>query len=484
MIFNVGLIKIVKGLIKSLLLIVLFIYSDFFVVAQDSLVASDKKKILKLNIKQEIGPAIWRQTMQAFEKAEEEHVDYILIHMNTYGGLVDAADSIRTKILNSEIPVFVFIDNNAASAGALIAISCDSIYMRPGANIGAATIVNQTGEAVPDKYQSYMRSTMRATAEAHGKDTIINGTDTTIRWFRDPKIAEAMVDPRKKIEGVIDSGEVLTLTASEAMKHYYCEGIADNIEEVLELCGVKDYTIIEYKPTQLEKVIGILVSPYLQGILIMIIIGGIYFELQTPGVGFPLAAAIFASILYFAPLYLEGIAENWEILIFFVGIVLLLVEIFVIPGFGVAGISGIILAILGLTLSMSEGDIVIFEDGLEFNLEPFAKSLFVVLISMFLAITVSLLLSQRIVKTNLFARIALNKVQDTAEGYIGVSTEQIAMIGKQGVAFTVLRPSGKVQIDDEIYDAKALTGYIEKGEQIEVVRYGFAQLYVKKLYQT
>ena len=473
--------KIIHQIIKAFLLIALIIYSDFFVFAQDSLVANNKKKILKLNIKREIGPAIWRQTMQAFEKAEDEQVDYILIHMNTYGGLVDAADSIRTKILNSEIPVFVFIDNNAASAGALIAISCDSIYMRPGANIGAATVVNQTGEAVPDKYQSYMRSTMRATAEAHGKDTIINGRDTTFRWFRDPKIAEAMVDPRKKVEGVIDSGEVLTFTASEAMKHHYCEGIADNLEEVLELCGVKEYTIIEYRPTQLEKVMGILVSPYLQGILIMIIIGGIYFELQTPGVGFPIAAALLAAILYFAPLYLEGIAQNWEILVFVVGIVLLLVEIFVIPGFGVAGISGVILAILGLALSMSEGDIVIFEEGLKFNLEPFAKSLFVVLISMFLAITTSLLLSQRIVKTNLFARIALNKVQDTDEGYIGVSTEQIAMIGKKGIAFTVLRPSGKVQIDDDIYDAKALTGYIEKDEEIEVVRYDIAQLYVKKV---
>jgi len=470
--------KMVQVSIKLLLLITIF---SFNISAQDSSIINNKKKVLKLNIKQEIGPAIWRQTMQAFEKAENDKVDYILIHMNTYGGLVESADSIRTKILNSEIPVFVFIDNNAASAGALIAISCDSIYMRPGANIGAATVVNQSGEAVPDKYQSYMRSTMRSTAEAHGKDTIINGKDTTIRWFRDPKIAEAMVDPRKRVEGVSDSGEVLTFTASEALKHFYCEGTAENIEEVLELCGINEYTIDEYTPSQLEKTIGLLVSPYLQGILIMIIIGGIYFELQTPGVGFPIAAAILASILYFAPLYLEGIAENWEILLFAVGIILMLIEIFVIPGFGLAGISGIILAIAGLTLSMSAGDIVVVEEGLKFNLEPFAKSLFVVLISMFLAITISLLLSQRIVKTNLFARIALNKEQDTAKGYIGVSTEQIDMVGEKGVAFTVLKPSGKVLINNEIYDAKARTGYIEEDEQIEVVSYGIAQLYVKKI---
>jgi len=481
MILDFRLNKLIRGFIKFLILFLLFVYSSFFIVAQDSIVENNKKKILKLNIKQEIGPAIWRQTVQAFDKAEEKKVDYILIHMNTYGGLVDAADSIRTKILNCKIPVFVFIDNNAASAGALIAISCDSIYMRPGANIGAATVVNQSGEAVPDKYQSYMRSTMRATAEAHGKDTIITGKDTTYRWFRDPKIAEAMVDPRKSVEGVSDSGEVLTFTASEAMKHNYCKGTADNIEEVMELCGIQEYSIIEYKPTQLEEFLGLLVSPYLQGILIMIIIGGIYFELQTPGIGFPLAAAFIAAIIYFAPLYLEGIAQNWEILLFVIGVILIIVEIFVIPGFGIAGISGIILVVLGLTLSMSAGDIVIFEEGLKFNLQPFAKSLFVVMISIFLSITVSLLLSQSLVKTNMFSRIALNKVQNTNEGYIGVSTEQNELINEKGVAYTVLRPSGKVIINDEIYDAKALTGYIEEGEHIKVVRYDIAQLYVKRI---
>ena len=441
------------------------------------------KKIVKLNIKKEIGPTIWRQTKHAFNLAEKEKADYVLIHMNTYGGLVDAADSIRTKILNSPIPVLVFIDNNAASAGALIAIACDSIYMRPGANIGAATVVNQTGEAVPDKYQSYMRSTMRATAEAHGKDTLISGKDTTYKWVRDPKIAEAMVDPRKKITGIIDSGEVLTFTANEALQNGYCEGIADNIEEVLQEAGINEYKIIEYKPDKMELLIGLLVSPYLQGILIMIIIGGIYFELQTPGIGFPLTAAIIAAIIYFAPLYLEGIAENWEILIFVVGVLLLLIEIFAIPGFGIAGISGIILMIAGLALSMSHGDIIVRDEDFNFslNLGPFAKSLFVIMFSVFLGLIMSILLSQRLVKTNLFARIALHKEQNPDEGYVGVPTEQINLTGKTGIAYTILRPAGKVMIDNEVYDAKALTGYIEKGEKIVVAKYDMAQLYVKKI---
>jgi membrane-bound serine protease (ClpP class) len=453
--------------------------SQLYAQSNDSI--SAKKLVYKLNIKTEIGPTIWRHTMKAFDEAEKLKADYVLIHMNTYGGLVDAADSIRTKILNSPIPVLCFIDNNAASAGALISIACDSIYMRPGANIGAATVVNQTGEPVPDKFQSYMRSIMRATAEAHGKDTIISGRDTVIRWFRDPNIAEAMVDPDKYVKGIIDTGKVLTFTANEAMEHHFCEGIADNVEEVLALAGINNYEIKEYKPTALEKVIGVLVNPYLQGILIMIIIGGIYFELQTPGVGFPLAAAAIAAILYFAPLYLEGMAEHWEILVFVVGVILILVEIFALPGFGVTGIAGIILAILGLTLSMAEGDIFTFDKGIEINIEPFLRSMFVVVVSVFLAITLSLVFSQRLVKTSIFSAIALNRTQPKQEGFLSVDLKLEQMVGQRGTAYTILRPSGKIEVNGEIFDAKALTGFIEAGKTVELVKFEMSQFYVKEV---
>ncbi len=207
-----------------------------------------KTKVYKFDIKQDIGPPVWRQTKDAFEEAEDWNADIFLIHMNTYGGMVVHADSIRTAILNSNKPVYVYIDNNAASAGALISIACDGIYMRTGANIGAATVVNQTGEAMPDKYQSYMRSTMRATAESHGKDTLIQNGDTIVKWKRDPLIAEAMVDPRTYIENVIDTGKVLTFTPNEAIKNGYCEGIASWLDEVLRQVKVEDYVVKKYEP--------------------------------------------------------------------------------------------------------------------------------------------------------------------------------------------------------------------------------------------
>ncbi len=441
---------------------------------------TDENIVYVFKIMDQIAKPVWRTTLKAFEEAVSVKADYILLHMNTYGGQVDIADSIRTSILNSSIPVFVFIDNQAISAGALISIAADSIYMRPGGSIGAATVVNQTGEVVPDKYQSFMRSTMRATAEAHGKDTIISGNDTIVRWFRDPKIAEAMVDPLLKVEGIVDSGQVLTLTAEEAVRVRFCEGLAKNIPEVLQMAGITNYRIERYEPSGLESFIMLLLSPVAQSLLIMIIIGGIYFELQSPGIGFPLGAAILAAMLYFAPLYLEGIAQNWEILVFIAGIILVALEIFVIPGFGVAGIAGIILVVAGLTMSMVDN--VTFEYEGVGALDRVFRAFFLVVFSIFVSFILSIYLSKLLfTSTKSFKGLALNTVQNRDEGYIGINIMQKQMVGKSGTAFTVLRPSGRVEIEGEIYDARAEIGFIDKGEKVRVLRDEAGQLYVIKV---
>ncbi len=307
--------------------------------------------VYRVEVRDEVGPSMWRMVKRAFEESRREGADAVLLHMNTYGGMVVYADSLRSLVLDSPVPVWVWVDNNAASAGALIALACDRIYMREGANIGAATVVNTSGEAMPDKYQSYMRSMIRATAQAQGRDTVRENGRVTVRWKRDPRIAEAMVDERISIEGVTDSGQVVTFTPHEAMRHGFCDGMAESVEEVLHAEGVEGYTVRAYEPTTMDAVVGFLINPVLRGLLVMIIVGGIYFELQTPGVGFPLAAAVGACLLYFAPLYVEGLAGNWEIVAFVVGVLLLLLEVFVIPGFGVAGISGIVLVVGALVMA-------------------------------------------------------------------------------------------------------------------------------------
>lgn len=464
-------------------IIITFIIS-LFVGFSDGYAQNEKPKseklVYKFNIKENIAPAIWRQTKQAFEAADSLKADLFLIHMNTYGGTVVDADSIRTRILHSKMPVVVFVDNNAASAGALISIACDRIYMRSGASLGAATVVNQTGEKLPDKYQSYMRATMRATAEAHGKDTIIAGQDTTIRWKRDPQIAEAMVDERVYIPNVIDSGKILTFTPLEAQKNGYCEGIFETVDEVLKQEKMDGARIVEYKPTALEKFIGFMVNPIVSGILIMLILGGIYFEMQSPGIGFALLVAIVAALLYFSPLYLEGLAANWEILLFVVGLILIALEIFVVPGFGITGISGITLAFTGLVLSLIKNVNFTFE---HVNMGDLLVAVGTVFIGAISGIVLAVYLSQKMFTTERgqFAHLSLRESLKKEDGYLGVEPELLQLKGKSGITVTMLRPSGKISIDGRNYDALAESGLIEKGTRIVVTRVEAAQLYVSEI---
>ena len=417
-----------------------------------------------LPIKEEIGPVASRHLLEGLKQAEAVKADYIILYLNTYGGAVDDADKMRTAILKCKVPVYAFVDNNAASAGALIAISCDSIYMAPGANIGAATVVDQNGAPAQEKYQSYMRSILRSTAEQSG---------------RDPKIAEAMNDPRVYIPGVNDSGKVLTFTTSEAIKNNYCEGEAKTVQEVLKLAHIENYEIQEYSISGVGTVIDWLINPFISGILIMIIIAGIYYEFQAPGTIFPIAASMVAALLYFAPHYLQGLAENWEILVFFAGLILLALEIFVIPGFGVAGVLGILFIILGLTLSLVKSVPTNFPLNLPDG-NSFTRALSIVVGCIIASIALSFYLWGRFMKSTMFSKVSVQSSMTADKGFVGVDMTTQALVGREGIAHTILRPSGKVEIDGNIYDATAQTGFIDKGEKIVVVKYETAQLFVRR----
>ncbi|WP_372751313.1 nodulation protein NfeD [Labilibaculum sp.] len=288
-----------------------------------------------------------------------------------------------------------------------------------------------------------------------------------------------MVDPRTYIENIIDTGKVLTFTPAEAIKNGYCEGIANSVDEVLKKAGVGDYTLKTYQPSGIEKMIDFMINPVLQGILIMIIIGGIYFELQTPGIGFPILASAIAAVLYFSPLYLEGMAENWEILLFAAGVILLSLEIFVIPGFGVAGISGIILMITGLALSLVDNVAFTFEER---HIRALLSAIMLVVFSMFTSILGSIYLSKKLFASNSFlGHLALGAVEKSEDGYVSVDMTGKTLIGKTATAMSVLRPSGKVIIDNQVYDAKSEDGFIDKNTKLEVIRFETGQVYVVKL---
>ncbi len=422
----------------------------FVLLISGALYGQEQKKVLVIEIKSNIDPRTTRYINLALEYADKTKAELIILEMDTYGGTVNDAKDIVELLLDLEIPVYVFIDKDAASAGALISIACDSIYMAPGSSIGAATVVVPDGTAAPDKYQSYMKSTMRTTAEETG---------------RDPKIAEAMVDEDIEIEGITKAGNVLTFTVSEAIKHGFCEAKVSTIEEILKRSGIESYEIDRFTLDATEKIIAVFLNPFISGLLIMIIIGGIYFELQTPGVGFPILASLIAVILYFVPYYLNGLAENWEIIAFMVGIVLLALEIFVIPGFGIFGVSGLILTVGSLILVMLNNDIFDFSFVDD-------KDLFLAITTTITGLAGGIILlfvtGVRLTQTKLFKKIALQSVMESKEGYTSSFLKK-DLIGKTGTSYTVLRPSGKIMIEGEFYDAFTRGNYIKKDEKIIVI---------------
>lgn len=430
-------------------------------ILQITLWAQEQPIVYKFSVDETITKSTTRKVELALEEAKELNANIVLIHLNTFGGELEAADQIRTLLLKCEIPVWAYIDNNAASAGALISIACDSIYMNSGASIGAASVVNQNGEIMPDKYQSYMRSLMRTTAESNG---------------RDPEIAQAMVDPDIYIPGVIDSGKVLTFTTEEAIRYNYCEGEYVSVSALLSAGKINNYTIVEQKLSWIEKIILFLISPYISSLLIMAIIGGIYFEMQSPGIGFPLILAIVAALLYFAPHYLGGLAEYWEIALFILGLVLLILELFLFPGFGFCGILGIILMCASLVLVM------IFNVGFDFSFttpKEILEKIILVIFSLIIGTLTSIWLGKKLISAKTrFGTIALKTELHKEDGYIAQGNENIHCIGKTGIAISPLRPCGKVEIEGNIYDAKAQTGFIEKSSPIKVICFNNSQLVV------
>lgn len=458
---------------NTLLIIVIFLWSTLSGLAQ---VSQEKGSIFQIDITKPIDKTSQIMLSEGLKEAAKINADIVLLRLNTYGGMVESADSMRTAILYNKIPVYVFIDNNAASAGALISIACKRIYMRPGANIGAASVVNQNGEIMPDKYQSYMRSLMRSTAEYHGKDTIIINGEKKYSWKRNPNIAEAMVDQTISIPNLIDSTKVLTFTATEAQNWHFCDGITNSIDELItKELGYKEYTLTQYKPAPKDLIKGFLMNPILQAILIMIIIGGIYFELQSPGIGFPLLASIIAALLYFTPLYIDGLAAHWEIFLFFIGIVLILIEVFVIPGFGITGVLGSIFVVIGLTLSLV--------GNINFDFDPVSSQSLLsasttVIIGLIGSFGLMIWITHKIGSKGIFSRLALQKA---VTGSINEQTQSTEKTNNDiALCITDLRPSGKIQLGGNIEQATSEDGeYISSGEKVKIIRNEAGTYYVR-----
>ena len=410
--------------------------------------ASDSLKVFyRIRLDRDIDKSAQRMVVEGLDRAAKAQADYILLDLDTYGGAVDAADSIRSAILRCETPVLAYVNMQAASAGALISIACDSIYMKTGSSIGAATVVDQSGNVMSDKYQSFMRGMMRSTAQATG---------------RDPEIAESMVD----------TANVLSLTPQEAVKVGYCEGIYESEREVVQAVADGNEFVIknmEDDLTWVDRLIDLLLNPLLQSIFMMMIIGGIFVEIRTPGIGLPLVTAIVGALLYFAPGYVGNLVEHWEILLFVIGLILIGIEIFVLPGFGVCGISGIVCVVIALAFSMVDNIELYRWDG-SLNLRPLIKPVGIVVFSATAAVFGSVWLVRKLYTTRSFDNIALRQEMKAEEGFVGVVSGMEVLVGKEVTVFTDMRPSGKVQTaDGKIIEATLkFGGFASKGSSFTI----------------
>ena len=252
----------------------------------------------------------------------------VVLEINTFGGRVDAAVQIRDALLGARVPTIAYVNRRAISAGALISLAAEHLVMASGATIGAATPVmaGQPGggaQAVSEKTISYVRKEFRATAEARKRPALI---------------AEAMVDPDVSIRGVIEKGKLLTLTTDEALKHKVAEQRADSLEAALEGLGIRDAELRRAAPNWAENVVRFLTHPVLSSLLVTIGMLGIIIELRTPGFGIAGAIGVGSLAAFFWGHWLVQLAGWGELMLALAGVALLLLELFVIPGFGFAGI--------------------------------------------------------------------------------------------------------------------------------------------------
>ena len=396
-----------------------------------------------------IDPGITAFVERAIRDSDEAGVDAIVFDIDTFGGRVDAATVIRDAIIDADPLTIAFINKRAISAGALIALSCDKIVMVKGGEIGAVTPVSGGGERAGDKYVSVMRAEMRATAERTG---------------RDPEIAEAMVDERIEIEGFSEVvGRPATLTTKEALQYGVADETAETLHGVLRIYDLEDAEIVEVKINWAEQVVRFLTNPIITSILLSVAIFGLIAEVRTPGWGLGGTMALIALALFFGSHLVVHLAEWDELALFVVGLVLLVVEIAFIPGFGIVGLAGILSMVASLLLTR-------LPSYQWWSLDQISAVIGQLALSMILAIVGAAILLRALPRFALFNRLILRSETSAKEGYVGTPTDRDSgLVGQEGVALTALRPTGMGMFGGKRLDIIAEGEFVEEQTAVRVV---------------
>ena len=443
---------------------------------------------------------------RGIEAAKADEAETIIFEINTFGGRVDSALQIATLIGSADAETVAYIPalpestGVSWSAGALISFACGSIYMAPGTSMGAAAPVIQSTEgmeAADEKTVSAVRAQMAALAEKNGypKAAALAMVDADI------ELIEADIDGspvlvssdeldliRKETEErggsfsrgrtVSAAGKLLTMTANEMKRYGVSSGTPPDRGELLLMLGLEDAATVVAESSGPDRLVALITGSTLTTILIMLGLGALYMEITSPGFGIPGTIAIIIFAVIFVANGMLGNVGSTEILLFIAGVVLLIAEIFLIPGFGAAGISGIIL--IAISLLLSRQGFVIPE--FDWQTEILKQNLLTVGIGIFGSIIMLAVLIQLFPRIGIFSRLILESSQLQSEGFSLQQPEESAvLIGRRGTAATTLRPSGKADFDDEILVVETDGDFLEAGTAVEIHRVDSNRIIVRQI---
>lgn len=399
------------------------------------------------------------------DEATRDSVSAVIFDINTFGGRVDAAVLIRDALLSSRVRTVAFINRRAISAGALISLAAERIAITDGGTIGAATPVQagQTGSqpvAVQEKSVSYVRKEFRATADARK---------------RPPLIAEAMVDADVAIPGVIEKGKLLTLTTEEALKHRVADFRANSIDEVLSQLKLSGAELRRFEPNWGENLVRLITHPIIASLLLSVAMLGIFVEIRTPGFGVPGALGLASLALVLGGHWMVQLVGWEELILVGVGLALLGVEIFVIPGFGIAGVAGLAAILAGLTMSLV---------GQGATIRTFFGAAGRVSFSILVALAAGMLLMRYLPRLPFGRQLTLETELSAGGGYASAPERDRSWLGRVGRAVAPLRPAGIAEIDGERIDVVSEGEMIEAGATIVVSRVDGNRIVVRRHRET
>ncbi|HXF95131.1 MAG TPA: NfeD family protein [Gemmatimonadales bacterium] len=381
---------------------------------------------------------------RSLREAEQAGARAAILEVNTLGGRVDAALQIVDAISAAGVPVYAFVHPRAISAGALISVATDSVFMVPDALMGASTVVEGEGQVASEKAQSAMRAQYRAIAERRGLD---------------PRVGEAMVDPDIEIPGVVEKGKLLTLTTDEAVKVGYAIEV-ESFEALLRTLGLADAEVRVTEVNWAEALVRFLTHPVVAAVLLPLGVLGLMMELKTPGFGFAGGFGLLALALFFGSHIIVGLAGWEDVILMIVGLALLGLEIFVIPGFGVAGILGLVCIGIAIFLALL-GDLKTWHDVVRAT-GTFVSSALIFAAALYLIV-------RQLPKSERHLGILLKAATTRDAGYIAGEARG-DLVGAVGTALVDLRPAGTARFGDQRLDVVSEGGFVPRGKRVRVVR--------------